>query len=320
MGTTRLLAIAEGLLVSAIWASSPVIVKMGLAHMEPLTLAGMRYFAAFLVLLPLMVRRGGLKSNPAPGYWTRLFLMGLCAYTIGNGTLFWGLQYLPATTGSFLLSLIPLPVLFLAMIWLQEMPTRRQVMGLLATVGGSAAFFSPGLSAEEPLGVGVVALGLLAFAVFSILGREVARGQRVDTLPLTALPLGFGGGLLLLLAPLLERVPTLSLTGWAIVLWLAVINTAFAGLLYNHSLQMLTALELNVLLNLAPLETALLANILLGERVTPSQVIGMVILGVAVVQWGRGGEGLRFGGDLTECDISPTPFLTCSLLIVVDRD
>lgn len=81
MEATRLLAIAEGLLVGAIWASSPVIVKMGLAHMGPLTLAGMRYFAAFLVLLRLMARRGGLKSNPPPGHWTRLFLMGFCAYT-----------------------------------------------------------------------------------------------------------------------------------------------------------------------------------------------------------------------------------------------
>jgi len=79
------------------------------------------------------------------------------------------------------------------------------------------------------------------------------------------------------------------LAGWPIVLWLAVINTAFAQLFYNRSLQVLTALELNVLLNLIPLETALLASFLLGERVTPFQVMGMVmvILGVAVVQWGR---------------------------------
>jgi len=143
METTRLLAIAEGLLVGAIWASSPVIVKMGLAHMGPLTLAGMRYFAAFLVLLPLMARCGGLRSNPAPGHWTRLFLMGLCNYTIGNGTLFWGLQYLPATTVSFLGSLIPLLVLFLAIIWLREMPTRRQVMGLLVALGGALSSSPP---------------------------------------------------------------------------------------------------------------------------------------------------------------------------------
>lgn len=288
METSRALAIAEGLLVSAIWASSHVIVKIGLAHMEPLTLAGMRYFAAFLVLLALMARRGGLKSNPAPGYWTRLLLMGLCAYTIGNGTLSWGLQYLPATTVSFLGSLIPLLILLLAVIWLREVPTKRQVIGLLVALGGSVLFFSPGLSAEEPLGLGVAASGLLAFAVFGILGREAARGGRVDTFTLTALPLGFGGGLLLLLAFSLEGVPSLSLASCSIVLWLALINTALATLLYNHSLQVLTALELNTLLNFIPLETALLASLLLGEQLRIRQAIGMVIviLGVAVVQWG----------------------------------
>ncbi|RLJ01264.1 MAG: hypothetical protein DRP11_04705, partial [Candidatus Aenigmatarchaeota archaeon] len=125
---------------------------------------------------------------------------------------------------------------------------------------------------------------------FGIMGREVARERLAGTLSLTAFPLGFGGGLLLLIALLLEGIPNFSPMGWAIVLWLAVVNTAIAYLLYNHSLQVLTALEMNVLLNLSPLGTALLAWLLLDEQLTPIQVVGMVtvILGVAVVQWRRG--------------------------------
>ncbi|OGK84827.1 MAG: hypothetical protein A2X52_06815 [Candidatus Rokubacteria bacterium GWC2_70_16] len=82
-----------------------MIIKVGLAHMPPLTLAGLRYFAAFLLLLPAMALNGGLARNPAPGHWWQLFLMGLCAYPLSNGALFWGLQYVPATTGAFLFSL-----------------------------------------------------------------------------------------------------------------------------------------------------------------------------------------------------------------------
>jgi drug/metabolite transporter (DMT)-like permease len=286
--SNRWLALMAGLLVCVIWASSFVIVKLGLAHLGPLTLAGLRYSAAFLLLLPLMAQRGGLRRDPAPGYWGHLFLIGLCAYTIGNGALFWALQYLPATTGSFLLTLVPIPVLFLGILRLKERPTAWQTVGLLVALGGGALFFSPGLHAGEPLALGVVGLGLLAFAVFGVLGREVARTQQVQTVPLTAIPLFFGGGLLLPLALATEGIPSLSLAGLVIVLWLAAVNTALAYLLYNHALQTLTALEMNVLLNLSPLGTALLAALLLGEQVLPAQWIGMVvvILGVSAVEWG----------------------------------
>jgi len=289
--SSRLRAIAQGLLVCVIWASSFVLVKMGLAYLKPLTLAGLRYFTAFLLLLPLMAFRGELKRDPAPGYWGRLFLIGLCAYTIGNGALFWGLQYLPATTGSFLLGLVPIPILFLGILRLKEIPSVWQVVGLLVTLGGGWLFFSPGMSAGEPLAVGIVGIGLLAFAVFGILGREVAKAQQVPTVVLTAIPLGFGGGLVLILALAMEGMPSLSLAGLAIVLWLAAINTALGYLLYNHALRTLTALEMNVLLNLSPLGTAILAALFLHEQVLPVQLIGIValILGVSVVQWeGRG--------------------------------
>jgi len=299
MKSNRLQAITQGLLVCVIWASSFVLVKMGLAYLKPLTLAGLRYFTAFLLLLPLMARRGDRGGvtlplhDPAPGHWGRLFIIGLCAYTIGNGTLFWGLQYLPATTGSFLLSLVPVPILFLGILCLREMPSAWQIVGLLISLAGGWLFFSPGLGAGEPLAVGVVGIGLLAFAVFGILGREVAKAQQVQTVALTAIPLGFGGGILLLLALVVEGLPDFSLAGLIIVLWLAAINTALAYMLYNHALRTLTALEMNVLLNLSPLGTALLAALLLHEQMAPVQILGIiiVILGVSAVQWGGRGTG-----------------------------
>jgi drug/metabolite transporter (DMT)-like permease len=50
------------------------------------------------------------------------------------------------------------------------------------------------------------------------------------------------------------------------VLWLAAVNTALGYILYNHALQVLTAFEMNVMLNLSPLWTALMAWFLLSER------------------------------------------------------
>ena len=154
---------------------------MGLVYVKPITLAGMRYSTAFMLLIPIMAYRGELKCNLARNQWIQLFAMGLCAFTIANGALFWGLKYLPAITGSFLFSLLPLPVLFLGIIWLGEMPKRWQVVGFLATLGGSVLFFSPGLHVREPLAVGVVSLGVVAFSFYGVLSRNIqaliARGS-----------------------------------------------------------------------------------------------------------------------------------------------
>lgn len=286
---TRLLAIGEGLLVSVVWSSSFVIIKLGLEHAGPLTLAGLRYFTAFLLLSPFMAINGELRRNPAPGRWGRLFLMGLFAYPVSNGALFWGLQYVPATTGSFLHSLLPLPGLLLALLWLKEVPARHQIVGLAIALAGSVLFFSSGLSAGDPLPVGVVSLGVVAFAIFTSMSRGLAREGQIATLSMTALPLGIGGSLLLLGALPLERPVLPPAEAWAVVLWLALINTALAYLLYNHSLRILTVLESNALLSLSPLGTAVLASLLLGERVTAWQLVGLVvaILGVLLVQWRR---------------------------------
>ena len=286
---TRLAAVGAGLLVSGIWASSFVIIKLGLAHTGPLTLAGLRYFTAFLLLLPLMALGSGLRRNPAPGQWLRLILMGLLAYPLSNGALFWGLQYVPATTGAFLHSLLPLPTLFLAVVWLREVPSRLQIMGLVVAMAGSGLFFSHGLGMGGPLAVMVISLGVLAFAIFAVLSREAARAGKISTLPLTAVPLGVGGSLLLLIALPLEGAAPPPAAGWAAILWLAVVNTALAYLLYNWCLRTLMALESNVLLSLSPLATALMASLLLGERITALQVIGLAvtILGVLLVQWKR---------------------------------
>lgn len=279
----RIVAIGESVLATTIWASSFVFVKIGLEYMGPLTIAGFRYFLAFLILLPFLIRKGMIRQPISRGIWLRLFAIGISAYTVGNGALFWGLKYLPATTVSFLMSLSPLLILIGGAVWLKEIPTRWQVFGIVVSLLGSVLFFSSGLKTGEPVGIVIVIVGLIGFMLFGILGREIAKVKQLDTITLTTIPLAIGGGFLLLLAFPLEGMPLLSTKSVGIVLWLAIVNTALAYILYNHSLQILTALEMNVMLNLTPLGTALLAWWLLGERLGFVQIIGMVVMIIGVI-------------------------------------
>lgn len=299
---SRIVAIAEALVVNVIWASTFILIKIGLRDLGPLTLSGLRYFVGFVILLPLVARNRHAPRAWTPRLWARLILIGVAAYVIGNGALFWALQFIPATTGSFILSLLPLPVLFVGIFWLKEIPTRWQFAGIAVAVVGSVLFFSPGLSAGEPFAITVALLGLTGFVLFGILGREVARDRQVDTLSLTAVPLATGGGLALVIALLTEGMPRFSPTSLAVVVWLAAINTALGYILYNHSLQVLTAFEMNMLNDLAPLITATLAWLFLGEKIDPIQIVGIltVITGIVLVEWGRrNGESRTKEGPTT---------------------
>lgn len=285
----RLLPLLTALLVTVIWSSSFVIVKFGLETLGPLTIAGLRYLLGAVALLPFMFFRKA-ESKPISGsMWLRLVLIGISSYTIGNGALFWGLKYIPATTGSFLMGLIPLLVMIGGALFLREIPTGWQVLGVLISLLGSGLFFWGGLEPGEPLGIAIVALGLVGFMAFSLLGRGIARERSLDTLVLTTIPLLIGGLISVVLALALEGLPQFTPRSILVVAWLALINTSLGYLLYNHALRDLTALEMNTVMNLTPLFTALFSWLLLGERLIGYQGVGMLVMiaGVILVQRGR---------------------------------
>jgi drug/metabolite transporter (DMT)-like permease len=286
----RVVAVLETLLCALIWGSSFVAVKVVLRYTGPLTIAGIRYFLAFLMLLPWLLRHVPRPRDLMRSHGIRLTLMGLTQYTIANGALFFALRLIPATTSALALCLVPLPVLLFAYVRLKERPHRLQIVGMAGAVGGSVLFLSPGIEiSRNPLGWGALLLSILGFSVYPVLVREVARSRAVTTLPLTSIPLGIGGGLLLVLAVFLEGIPSMPLQAWGILLGLAGVNTLLAYLLFTHSLQHLRAAEANIMLNLMPVATALIAWTTLGEQLLPVQIAAMVlvVVGASLAQWRR---------------------------------
>lgn len=283
-------AMLESIVAMLIWSSSFIWAELGRAYLGPLTIAGLRYSLAGLLLLPwLLAGRQAVRTSTG-WVWGRLLLMGLLMHTLGNGAIFLAMPYLSTTVITLITCLMPLPVLVLGAIRLGEIPSWLQVTGVVVTLLGSALLFADGMAASELLGVGLALFGLFSFSYATILGRELARVQATSALALTGLPLVIGGLPLLGVAFWWEGVPwSLPLAGWGIVLVLAVFNTVIAYFLYNHSMQVLTALEANIFLNLAPFVTAVLAWWLFGDILQPLQLLGMVVVigGITLVQWPR---------------------------------
>jgi drug/metabolite transporter (DMT)-like permease len=280
---SRPLALLEVLIVSMVWGSSFILVKLALTDLGPLTIGGLRYFIGFACLVPFLRRRSFSLNR---GQWLRLALLGFSAYTLANGAMFWALRFLPATTGSFLMGLVTVTILFGGVIWLREIPNLIQMLGVCIALIGMALFFAPGLQPSEPLGLAIFMLALLGFTMFGLLSRIAVLDHQLETVTLTAFPLAIGGGLLLTIAIPLEGIPNASLRTWGLVLFLAAVNTALGYALYNHALQSLQAFEMNVVLNLSPIWTALFGWVLLGETLLVPQLAGILVVmaGVLLVQ------------------------------------
>lgn len=281
-------AVLQALFVTFLWSTSWVLIKFGIREDIPaLTFAGLRYTLAFVCLLPLLARRPdqirALRTLPR-GVWLRLLLLGLIFYTLTQGAQFLGLQYLPAITVNLLLSLSAIAVAGLGIVLLGERPSRRQWFGVVLYLSGVLVYFYPvALPADQLLGIVIVLGGVLSNALASILGRSL--NQRPDLAPLSITVSSMGIGALVLLGAgvVLQGLPSLSLTAWAIIGWLAVVNTAFAFTLWNHTLRLLSALESSVINNAMMIQIPLLAWLFLGEVLTPKVVVGLVLAGSGIL-------------------------------------
>lgn len=288
------MAVLQAVFVTVLWASSWVLIKVGLrAELPALTFAGLRYVLAFLCLLPFILlhpaNRTAIRALTSKD-WRRLTVLGLIFYTLTQGSQFLSLAYLPAAMVSLLLNLTPLVVGLFGILFLQEYPTPRQWLGLALTIVGVAIFFLPlDMPGIRTFGVLVAVVGVITNAASSLLGRQVNRLTGSSPLIVTFISMGIGSVVLLLIGVLSQGFGALDLQGWLLIAWLAIVNTAFAFTLWNHTLRTLTAVESSIINSLMMPQIAILAFVFLGESLTAREVIGLILvsLGVLIVQLRR---------------------------------
>ena len=264
-------------------------IKFGLQDIPPLTFAGLRYFLAFLTLLPFYLWSNQRLEIVALSKkdWGSLILLGLLFYTITQGSQFLGLVYLPAITFSLLLNGSALVVAVLGIFLLREIPTWLQWIGMLIFLAGAVFFFYPfEFPSGAALGYLIAAVHILATSLSSIMGRGINRQKRLSSLTVTTVSMGIGSAVLLGIGLLVEEPPKLEMNGWLIIGWLAIVNTAFAFTLWNHTLRTLPATESSVINNTMLIQISVLAWLFLGETLTLLQIAGLLLaaLGALLVQ------------------------------------
>jgi drug/metabolite transporter (DMT)-like permease len=282
------IAVGEALFVTVLWASSWVIIKFGLEGegLPPITFAGLRYSIAAGILLVIIlsnpVHRALIRDQDRQ-WWRTIFLYGLVFVAITQGAQFIGLDLMDAIPVSMLLNLTPIVVLGLGVIMLKEIPTRTQTVLIFLVVIGAMIYFYPiDLDLSETVGFIVVLIGVVANAFSSIMGRSINRERNTPPIVVTGVSMAIGAGVLLVAGLALEGLSVVTPIALLYIVWLSIVNTAFAFTLWNKAMQTLRAVDITVINSTMLPQIVILSIVFLGEVLDPLDWIGLIILALSV--------------------------------------
>lgn len=288
--SSRLSALIQALVVTIIWSASWVLIKIGLEGIPPVMFAGLRYTLAFACLFVWVAgsRSGRMQVGKLSGRdWRGLIALGVVYYAVAQGAQFAALQFLPSVTLSLIINFTSIAVLGIGIFALGEYPSARQVAGIGVFLLGTLIYFADkGIPAAQIAGLAIGILCVLANAFGSVMSRGINRQMAISPVIVTVVSMGIGGVLMLTFGLIVEGMPSLTPTHWAIIVWLAVVHTALTFVTWNRVLRVLTAVEASVINNLMLVFIAVLAWVFLGEAITAQGALGLVFatVGIFLVQ------------------------------------
>jgi DME family drug/metabolite transporter len=232
--------------------------------------ARMAVAASFLLLAIALAKRSG----PATGNWrlrdwAKVAILGaaMAAYQL---CYFWAVPRTGvALTALFAICSAPLLIAAGAALWLKERPTPTARIALLLAVAGTGMILAgPRAAGATPVGFAAGALAALgagvSYAVYAVTAKELLR--RIAPLSLAALTFTLAA---VLLTPVLvlERGAAEQLArGWPLLVYLGVVPTAVAYVVFGAGLRRVTATAAGIATLLEPLTAAALGVLVFGER------------------------------------------------------
>ncbi len=256
------------------WSSAYPTAKLAIAVSPPMLFLGLRFLLAAAVLLAYAAARGEMRG-PIP--WIGLTILGLLNQA-GYQGLFWEAMRTDSAGMAVVVgSLVPILTAACAGPLLGERLTLAKVAGLLLGLGGAIFVVRNRLEmGEDPGGTLYLVAGLFAMTAGTILFKKLA--------PATTLSVAVGvqqlaAGAALLAVGLMTEEPTLIAPGPAYVLtmlWFVLVVSVGAMLLWFLLLRSGTATAATSLHFLMPPLGLLMTWAVLGEKLHPSDLLGIV--------------------------------------------
>lgn len=232
--------------------------------------------------------RSAVTASPATAKDFLLLAVAGLFFTGDLALWHWSLQFTSVATSTLLTNFAPLFVTVGAAMFLGEKITRRFIAGMLIAFGGAGLLVSERIEFRQHqlLGDALAVLTAVFYAGYMLTVKELRARFSTPTIMAWS---GLVSCLSLLAVALLsqETVVPPNMDAWLVVIALGLVSHLGGQTLITHALGHLPASFSSVTLLLQPLVAALLAWVLLKEKLTPWQWTGGAIILCGIFLAGR---------------------------------
>lgn len=271
------------------WAGNAIVGRLAAGHIPPVTLAFLRWFLAFLFILPLAHKHLVRDWAAIRGKLGIMILISITGIGIFNTLQYWALEYTQALNTLLLQSAGPLVVAVWSLILLGVRLTLAQAIGILASMCGVLVIIMHGdLTAVSNIqfnkGDLIFLVAMVIFALYSVL---TLKRPAIHGLSFAAFTFGAGAACLLpfLIYELLTRpVMALNAQNLLSLFYVSVFPSIVAYLCFNRGVHLIGANRAAPFFHVVPVFGSVMAIAFLGERPQLFHVVGfaLVLAGVFV--------------------------------------
>jgi drug/metabolite transporter (DMT)-like permease len=274
--------------VVVIWSSYPTLTKLALRDLPPFTIAALRCALASAILATLLWRGSAPSETPVTRADLKgLVILGVAGITLSTGTFYLAVHLTSASNAVILTATTPVFVALGGHLFFGERLTRRQWAGVSCSALGVLLTVTRGdlrlLEAPPRVGDGIALAGQVGWATYTLYGKRVL--ARLTPRTATAAAYLIGTALLIplaiVVAPAFPPARWASAPAWGVVLFQGTVGT-LSHIWYYRGIQAVGPAVTAVFMNLQPLLGVALAALVLGERLTVAQGVGVgaILLGV----------------------------------------
>ena len=270
-----------GVSFALIWSSAFTSARISMFDAPPFLLLSLRFFLSGIIAIGLAYIFGQ-SINFSKSEWAAIFIFGVFQNTIYLGLNFVAMQWIDASLAATIASLLPLVVTILLWIFFKETLTSLGLVGLIIGLLGLLLIIQSTLPSRLNLiGILLCLIGVIALAIATIVVRNSTNKNMIMMIGIQMIV----GSFTLLPLSIAFEVWEINLTVRLITsfLYTTIFPGLIATLIWFKLIYFIGPIKAAAFHFLNPFFGVLIANIILSESLLWQQIIGVLLVTMAIL-------------------------------------